>query len=74
MRRGGRTMTRLICHRHGHRCWCHLCLHSWDNGVKEDSRGNRLGRNANIHGREKVGYQDPIGVEVTQGQPVQRDN
>ncbi len=67
-------MTRLIRIHHGHRRWCHLCLHSRDDGAKEDGRDDRRGRNADIHSREEVGHHDPIGVEVTQGQPVQRDN
>jgi hypothetical protein len=45
-----------------------------DDGAKEDGRGDRQGRNANIHGREEVGHHEPIGVEVTQGQPVQYDS
>jgi hypothetical protein len=66
---------RYLIHRcHGCCCWCHLCLHSQDNGAKEDSRSNRQGRKANIHRREEVGYHNPICVEVTQGQPVQCDN
>jgi hypothetical protein len=67
-------VTRLIRIHHGHRRWCHLCLHSRDDGAKEDGRDDRRGRNADIHSREEVGHHDPIGVEVTQGQPVQRDN
>jgi hypothetical protein len=67
---GGRAVTRLIrCH-HSHCCWCHLCLYSQEEGAKEDGRGDRQGRNANIHGREEVGHHNPIGMEVTQGQPV----
>jgi hypothetical protein len=65
---------RLICCCYGCCCWCHLCLHSRDNGAKEDSHVNRRGPNANIHGRKEVGHHDLIGVEVMQGQPVQRDN
>ncbi len=59
---------------HGCRHWCHLCLHSRDNGAKEESRSDRRGRNADIHSQEEVGHHNPIGVEVMQGQPVQRDN
>jgi hypothetical protein len=73
-RGGGRADTRLICRRQGCCHWCHLCLHSRDDGTTEDGRGDRRGRNADIHGREEVGHHDPIGVEVMQGQPVQRDN
>jgi hypothetical protein len=58
---------RLICCCHGRRHWCHLCLHSQDTGAKEDSRSNRQGRKAYIHGREEVGHHNPIGVEVMQG-------
>jgi hypothetical protein len=64
---GGHAVTHLIRRCHGRRHWCHLCLHSQDNGTKEDGRGDRQGRNANIHGGEEVGHHDPIGVEVTQG-------
>jgi hypothetical protein len=71
---GGHAVMRLIRRCHSRRHWCHLRLHSGDNGTKEDGCGNRQGRNANIHGREEVGHHDPIGVEVKQGQPVQRDN
>jgi hypothetical protein len=70
----GRTMMHLICRCHSCCCWCHLCLHSRDYGAKEDGCGDRQGRNANIHGQEEVGHNDPIGVEVMQGQPVQHDN
>ncbi len=62
-RGGGPAMTYLICCCHGRCHWCHLCLHSWDDGTKDDGRGNRQGRNTNIHGQEEVGHHDPIGVE-----------
>jgi hypothetical protein len=71
---GGRTVTRLIRCRHGCCCWCHLCLHSQDDSAKKDGCSNRQGRNTNIHCWEEVGLHDPIGVEVTQGQPVHCDN
>jgi hypothetical protein len=74
-RRGGeRAVTRLIYRRHSRRCWCYLCLHSRDDGAEEDGGGDRQGSNANIHGQEEVGHHDPIGAEMTRGQPVQRDN
>jgi hypothetical protein len=60
---GGRTVTRLINCCHGCCHWRHLCLHSRDDGTKDDGRSNRQGRNPNIHGREEVGNHDPIGVE-----------
>ncbi len=73
-RGGGRAVTRLIRCRHGCHRWCHIYLHSRDDGAKEDDCGNRQGRNTDIHSREDVGHNNPIGVEVTQGQPVQGDN
>ncbi len=69
---GGRAVTHLICHCHGHRCWRHLCLHSWDNGAKDNGRSNRQGCNPNIHGQEEVGHHDPIGVEQQQQQKNQQ--
>jgi hypothetical protein len=60
---GGRAVTRLIRHQHGHCHWRHLCLHSRDNGAKDNGRSNRQGQNPVIHGREEVGHHDPIGVE-----------
>ncbi len=74
MRGRGRTVMCLIHRCHGHCRWCHLCLHSRNDGAKEEGRGNRQGHNTDIHGREEVEHHNPIGVEVTQGQPVQRDN
>jgi hypothetical protein len=60
---GGRAVRHLICHCHGCRHWCHLCLHSQDNSAKDNNHGDRQGHNPDIHGREEVGYHDPIGVE-----------
>ncbi len=62
-RGGGRVVTHLIQCCHGCCCWRHLCHQPGDNGAKDDSRGNRQGRNANIHGREEVGHHDPISME-----------
>jgi hypothetical protein len=62
-RGGGCTVTHLICRCHGCRHWRHLCLHSRDDGAKDDGCGNRRGRNPNIHGQEGVGHHYPIGVE-----------
>ncbi len=63
-RRGGeRAVMHLICHCHGRCHWHHLCLHSQDNGAKDNGRGNRRGRNPNIHGQEEVGHHVPIGME-----------
>ncbi len=71
---GGHAMMQLMCCCHGCCCWCHLCLHSQNDGAKKDDHSNRQGCNADIHSRKEVGHQEPIGVEVTQGQPVQCDN
>jgi hypothetical protein len=62
-RGGGRAVTRLIHQRHDHHHSCHLCLHSQNDGIKEDGRGNRHSRNTDIHGQEEVGHHNPIGVE-----------
>jgi hypothetical protein len=59
----GCTLTCLICHRHSHCCWCHLCLRSWSDGAKDNSCGNRQGHHTNILGREEVGHHNPISVE-----------
>jgi hypothetical protein len=59
----GRTMMHLICCHHGCCHWCHLCLHLREDGAKDDSRGDRRGRHANIWGQKEVGHHDPIGVE-----------
>jgi hypothetical protein len=60
---GGRAMTRLIHHRHGHDYWCHHCLHSQDDGAKDNGRGDRRGCHINIWHREEVGHHNSIGVE-----------
>jgi hypothetical protein len=73
-RGGGCTVMHLICCCHGPCHWCHLCLHSQDDCTKEVGSSNRQGRNANIHCREEVGHNNPISMEVTKGQPVQRGN
>jgi hypothetical protein len=62
-RGGGRAVMHLIHCCHGCCWWRHLCLHSQDNGTKDDSCGDRQGCNANIHGWEEVGHHDPISVE-----------
>jgi hypothetical protein len=62
-RGGGHAVTRLIHCCHGRRRRRHLCLHSRDDGAKEDGRGDRQGCNTNIHSREEVGHHDPIGME-----------
>jgi hypothetical protein len=71
---GGHAVTHLIPRHHGRHRWCHLCLHSRDDGTKEGGPGDRRGCNADIRGRNEVGHHDPTGTEVTQGQPVQCDN
>ncbi len=60
---GGCITMCLILHCRGCCCWCHLCLHSQDHGTKDDGRGNRIGRHANIRGWEEVGHHNPINVE-----------
>ncbi len=59
---GGHAMMRLICCHHGHCCWRHLCLCSWNDGAKDDGRGARQGHHANIRSREEVGHHEPIGM------------
>jgi hypothetical protein len=60
---GGRTVTCLICCCHSHCHWCHLCLHLWDAGTKDDSHCSRQGHHTNFHGQEDVEHHNPIGVE-----------
>jgi hypothetical protein len=69
---GGRTMMLLIRCCHGCCCWRHLCLHSWDGGTKDNGRGDRQGRHANICGREEVEHHDPIGMEQQNQQQKQK--
>jgi hypothetical protein len=59
----GHALTRLIHHRHGCRCWHHLCRHLGDNGAKDNGHGNRQGHHADIRCQEEVEHHDPIGVE-----------
>ncbi len=54
---------RLILCRHGCRCWHHLCLHSRDDGTKDDGHGNRQGRHADIRSCKEAEHHDPICVK-----------
>jgi hypothetical protein len=56
---GGRAVMRLICCCNGLCRWHHLCLHSQNNGAKDNGRDNRQGRCANNRGREKGGTPRP---------------
>jgi hypothetical protein len=60
---GGRAVTRLIHRCHGRRRWRNLCLHSRDDGAKDNGHGDRRGHRTNNGGREEVGHHDPISVE-----------
>jgi hypothetical protein len=71
---GGPAVTRLICRCQGHCYWRHLFLHWRDHSVKDDSRGDRQGRHANIHGREEVRHHDPIGMELQKQKQKQKQN
>jgi hypothetical protein len=48
-------VTRLIRRRRGRRLLRHLCLHSREDGSKDDGRGDRRGLHADIRGQEEVG-------------------
>jgi hypothetical protein len=60
---GGRAVTHLICPCHSLHHWRHLCLHSQDDGAKDNGCGDKRGRNPNIQGQEEVGHHNPIGME-----------
>jgi hypothetical protein len=60
---GGCAVMHLICCHQGRCCWHHLCLHSWDDGTKDNSHSDRQGQHTNNCSREEVGHHDPISVE-----------
>jgi hypothetical protein len=64
----------LICHCHSRRHWRHLCLHSGDNGAKDNGRSNRRGRHTDIRDQKEVGHHKPIGVEQQKPKPKQNKN
>jgi hypothetical protein len=66
-------VTHLICRHHGRPHWCHLCLHSWVDGTKDDGCGDGQGCHTNIHSQEEVGHHEPIGVEQ-QKQKIKNKN